>query len=122
MKNLKEIRKLHKLTQIKVADDLHFAHTTYTAYENGKIQPSTQTMIKLADYFNTTIDALVGHETRHIIDTSAMSMAKIELINQIKQLDENTVNSVNGFLQGMLYAERERQNIINQVNKYKEDK
>ena len=121
MKNLKETRKKHNLTQIKVADDLHFAHTTYTAYENGKIQPSTQTMIKLADYFNTTIDALVGHETRHIIDTSTMSLAKIELINQIKQLDENSVNNINGFLQGLLYAQKERQNIIDQVNKYKGD-
>lgn len=121
MKNLKEIRKKHNLTQTKVADDLHFAHTTYTAYENGKIQPSTQTMIKLADYFNTTIDALVGHETRHILDTSTMSLAKIDFITQIKSLDDKNIENLNSFLQGMLYAQRERQNIINQVNKYKGD-
>lgn len=120
--NLITFRRNAKKTQNEIAKIINVAPTTYLGYEKGTSEPSIKTLMTLADYFNTTIDALVGHETRHIIDTSAMSLAKIELINQIKQLDENAVNSLNGFLQGILYAEKERQNIINQVNNYKEDK
>lgn len=101
MKNLKNIRKSRKLTQVQVADALHFAHTTYTAYENEKIQPSTETMIKLADYFNTTIDNLVGHEVKHFVDISLLSNTQIELINKIKNCNNNACEKLLSYLDGL---------------------
>ena len=119
--NLRTIRLLAKKTQLEVAKALNVTQVTYSNYEQGKTEPDNETLIKLAEYFNTTIDNILGHETKHIIDTSSMSLTKIDFIKQIKDLSDNTVNSLNAFLQGILYAEKERQNIIDQVNKYKGD-
>ena len=118
---LKEFRKAKKLTQQEVAKFLNIAPTTYLGYEKGIINPTIETFEKLADFYNVTIDALVGHETKNVLDVSIMSLTKIDFINQIKTLDDKNIENLNSFLQGMLYAQRERQNIIDQVKKYKGD-
>ena len=119
--NLKTIRLLARKTQLEVANAINITQFTYSNYENGKTEPDNETLIKLADYFNTTVDNILEHETKHILDTSSMSLAKIDFINQIKNLDDKCIENLNSFLQGMLYAERERQNIINQIQKYKDE-
>jgi len=39
---------------------LGITRPAYTAYEMGKRQPDYETLIKLADYFNVTVDYLLG--------------------------------------------------------------
>ncbi len=57
---LLEQRKLQHLTQCQVAKYLHIAQPSYIRYENGSAEPSIDTLIKLADLFDVTIDYLVG--------------------------------------------------------------
>ena len=58
--NLKTIRKLNGKTQIEVARDLGIMQNTYSNYEIGKTQPDFEVLVKLADYFHTTVDAILG--------------------------------------------------------------
>lgn len=39
---------------------LNVAQTTYSDYENGKINMPTSILIKLAELYNTSIDYLLG--------------------------------------------------------------
>ena len=55
-----EQRKLNKLTQRQVADCLKIAQPSYIRYENGTSEPSLETLVKLADLFDVTIDYLLG--------------------------------------------------------------
>ncbi len=57
---LLEQRKLQHLTQCQVAKYLNIAQPSYIRYENGTAEPSIDTLIKLADLFDVTIDYLVG--------------------------------------------------------------
>ena len=57
---LKELRKLKKATQDDVAKYLGISRPAYTAYEAGKREPDDETKIKLANYFNVTVDYLLG--------------------------------------------------------------
>ena len=55
-----EQRKLNKLTQRQVAEFLGIAQPSYIRYENGSSQPTLETLVKLADYFDVSVDYLLG--------------------------------------------------------------
>ncbi|OLN23871.1 hypothetical protein BTO30_02720 [Domibacillus antri] len=62
LKKLRESRKETNphFTQGYVAEILGVARTTYTAYENGTKQPPMETVIKIANLFDTSTDYLLG--------------------------------------------------------------
>lgn len=55
-----EQRKLNKITQRQLADHLKITQPSYIRYENGSSQPSLETLVKIADYFDVTVDYLLG--------------------------------------------------------------
>lgn len=61
---LKELRKQHKISQIKLAIDLNMNQNTISRYENMERQADYQTLIRFADYFNVSIDYLLGRENK----------------------------------------------------------
>lgn len=58
--NLKKIREKKGLTAKEVAIDLGIPYTTYLKYE-GVGEPRYDTLIKIADYLNVSIDTLLGY-------------------------------------------------------------
>ena len=59
MIGLKEIRKKKNLNQQKVALDLNLSREVLSHYENGKREPSLNTLILMSKYFNVSIDYLI---------------------------------------------------------------
>lgn len=57
MRNLREDK---DLKQKDIAKMLNVAQTTYSDYENGKINMPTSILVKLAELYNTSIDYLLG--------------------------------------------------------------
>jgi len=57
---LKELRKLKKLTQIQAATGIGVSEQAYQKYEYGKREPGIGFAIALADYFDVSLDYLVG--------------------------------------------------------------
>ncbi|MBE2973036.1 helix-turn-helix domain-containing protein [Priestia megaterium] len=57
---LTSLRKKKNVTQQKVADYLGITRPAYTAYEQGKRQPDYETLTKIADFFDVTVDYLIG--------------------------------------------------------------
>ncbi len=49
-----------KLLQKDIADAIGVTARNYQRYEKGEQQPTLPIVIKLADYFNVSIDYLVG--------------------------------------------------------------
>ena len=60
MKRLKELRMKKQLTLKQLADLLEITVRNYQRYEKGEVDPPTSKTIFLADYFNVSIDYLVG--------------------------------------------------------------
>ena len=58
--NLKQARNKKNYLQTKVAMDLHITQETISSYETGRVFPSSDMLIKLADYYDVSIDYLVG--------------------------------------------------------------
>ena len=55
-----EQRKLNKATQKQIANYLQIAQPSYIRYENGSSEPSLENLVKLADYFDVSVDYLLG--------------------------------------------------------------
>jgi Predicted transcriptional regulators len=60
--NLKNLRNKTNITQEKLSNDLFVTHQTISKWENGKSYPDLGMLIKLAKYFNITVDELVSVE------------------------------------------------------------
>lgn len=58
-KNLKYLRKIRKISQQQMADDLKVNRQTIAQYEIGKIKPTFDTLINIRNYFNVNLDDLI---------------------------------------------------------------
>lgn len=59
MEYLKELRTKKRDSQQAVADYLEITRQAYSNYENGNRQPDNETLLKLAEYFNISVDELL---------------------------------------------------------------
>ena len=57
---LKELRRAHKISQLKLAMDLNMNQNTISRYENMEREADYETLIRFADYFNISLDFLLG--------------------------------------------------------------
>ena len=58
--NLKTLRKEANLSQQKLGDAVNISQQSINQYENQEAEPDIANLTKLADYFDTSIDYLVG--------------------------------------------------------------
>jgi len=59
---LKELRIQENLTQEKLSKILFVPRSTFASWEVGVNPPSIDSLIKIADYFDVSIDYLVGRK------------------------------------------------------------
>lgn len=60
--NLKNLRKEKKISQKELSEILKISQSVICDYENNKVDPTANILIKYADYFNVSIDYLTGRE------------------------------------------------------------
>lgn len=59
-KRIKELREEKGLSQIELAKLLNISNTTLSQYETNQRVPSDEIKIKLAEFFNCSVDYLLG--------------------------------------------------------------
>ena len=57
---LKELRKRKGFSQLRLATELNTTQNTISRYETGEREPGIYEMIKIADYFDVSVDYLIG--------------------------------------------------------------
>ena len=63
--NLKHLRKSKGYTQISVQMKTGIEQALLSKFENGERVPPTETLIRLADFYNVSLDYLTGR-TNHM--------------------------------------------------------
>ena len=105
---LKDLRKSRGLSQEKLAEELELARTTYNHYEINKSEPNIETLIKLADYFDVSLDYLCerqwNNQIGYVADDRREDMIKIS------ELSDNEFKLVVAYVQALTD--------INKKNKY----
>ncbi len=62
MKNLKELREELKISQNKLAKDIGISQSNICEYEKGTVEATESVILKIADYFDVSIDYLLGRK------------------------------------------------------------
>lgn len=84
---LKDLRKEKGISQETIANELHISQKAYSYYERGEREPSIKTLIDIADFFNVTIDYILGRETKKFY---SLENEERNIIDKYKKL--NNVN------------------------------
>ncbi len=64
---IKELRKIKKLTQKQLAKKINVDCSTVTKWETGKANPDFEKQLFLADFFNVSVDYLLGRTEKNTI-------------------------------------------------------
>ena len=59
-KRIRDLREDHDLTQTQIAQILGMSQTGYSKYETGENDSPTAILIQLAEYYQTSVDYLLG--------------------------------------------------------------
>ena len=82
--------------------------TTYCYYEQGRINPSIETIFKFADFFGCSVDYLLGHRVNE-------TPLQQKLISSIKSLDNDLCELANAYIEGLKATQRQRDMIRERV-------
>ncbi len=65
---LKDLRKQRKISQLRLAMELDMSQNNISRYETGEREADYATLIKIADYFNVSIDYLLERTENPIMN------------------------------------------------------
>ena len=105
VKNLKGLRLKAKMSQQQLADVIGVSQQSINKYENHNVEPDIRTLIAFADYFNTSVDYLIGNTDIN---------RKIEPVHQY-YLNDEEINLIDGFRK---LTNGEKDSIFAVVNNY----
>lgn len=93
---LKTLRKHLGLTQKQVANEIGLMVETYANYELGRREPDLETLIKLADFFNVSLDELMGRECNSI-NINFVEKEQKAIIEAVMQLNHENLVKVEAY-------------------------
>ena len=112
MLKLRFYREKLKLKQWEVANSLGIQLQTYENYELGKRKPNNKMLLKLADFFNVSLDDLFGRENSKFLNVTMLEPEQQNIINTALKLNRDNLIKVETYS----FARLEEQNIKKQVN------
>lgn len=92
MNRIKELRENAGLRQIDVAKATCIDQKTLSNYETGKTNPDSYSLIRLADFFDVSIDYLVGR-----IDSLYTTVSKDDICKKIDTIKQE-LNDIKKYL------------------------
>ncbi len=99
---LKEIRKIRKLTQKQVAEQLNIAQTTLSTYEVGTSKVDIEMLVQLADLYHVSVDELLGHTHPNVIYVSSLSKEAQHVIEIMQKLNDKEITKIEAYAQSCL--------------------
>lgn len=103
VENLRKLRMSKGISQQKLADVLGTTQQSIYKYEKYKIEPDIGTLIRLADYFGTTVDYLIGH-TPSADNSQDLELSKDEwrLLRDYRRLSREEKDSIDLIIKNYL--------------------
>lgn len=86
MLRLKELREDRDLRQSDVARATGIDQRTISNYETGKSNPDSYALIKLADFFEVSVDYLLGRTSRDLQSTADKKRAIEDIQSSLDDL------------------------------------
>lgn len=97
--NLKKLRINCNKSQKEISDLTNIPLRSYQEYESGRSEMRYSSLIKLADFFNCSVDYLLGHQAKNVLYLDSFTEDQKELIRLVQTLDERKVLKVIGYIE-----------------------
>lgn len=82
---LKTLRKINGLIQKELAEKLKIKQNSYSDWENGKSEPNIEMLVRIADYFDVSLDYLMGGKMKNITEEFSLCLKKIRMKRKLSQ-------------------------------------
>lgn len=110
--NLARLRREHNVGQKELALRLNVSIGTISNYENGVHTPNPETLSKLADFFDVSVDYILGRTGfRYNIKRPEQRLSRdytvTDIVNMMIDFDSNTVDNLMEYAQ-FLQAKRKK--------------
>lgn len=110
-KILKALRTENGLTQKELSERLKIGQATITCYENGNREPHITSLIAYADYFECSLDYLVGRtdDLGNVIislektkyDEGTLNTEELTLLSKYRKLSTSDKAKLVGYIDGI---------------------
>ena len=105
MKNLKLLREKHDQTQLNLGMKIGVQQETISAYENAKALPAAETLLKLAKYYNCSVDYLLDlTDVKTPVNDlliGNLNAQEADIISVYRNLSMDKKSKLVGFIQGL---------------------
>lgn len=102
MIRLKELRKSKKINQQKLALKLNITQAAVSKYELGLSEPDIDTLIKIAEIFQVSVDYLIGFSDNPVqYSNSDISPEESILINNYRKLNDIQKAKAEAYILGL---------------------
>ena len=99
----KLLREDKKISQTKLAEDLFIGRSTMSEYENGTKQPPISVLVKIADYFDVSLDYIAGRTDKKVsiekINTILSTQYGKTLLNDFCNLQKDEKKAIEILIQ-----------------------
>lgn len=115
---LKELRIEKNYEQKRISEEFSLSRGTYSLYESNQRRPSYEILVKFADYYNVSVDYLLGRDDSRTVTEfrkfSSYSENEMGIIHMVHEMDNIHQKSAFDFVKYVydLY----KKEILNQRN------
>ena len=106
LENLKKLREEAGISQKHLAEAIGVSQQSVNKYENHNIEPDIETLKRIADYFDTSIDFLVGFSSERrktgLSNSQDISRQESSLIRKYRTLTPKEKQSIDLILENYL--------------------
>ena len=95
-KTIKKLRKLHNISQEKLAERAELSQQQISRIELGLNTPKIETLIKLSEALHVSIDVIINTNNK------GMDRRDLMILERIKLLNEGDRNKVLGYIDALL--------------------
>ena len=99
---LGELMKKNNIQQQEMAEILKVSRASIYKYQQGKAEPSIEGLVKIANYFNVSLDYLCERQNKNLIFTDSLTETQKKLVAIIKQLTPEQASFALGYFSEML--------------------
>lgn len=113
---LRELREKKDLSQVELAKKLNITSQSLSQYELGKRMPDIDMINRLADFFNVSVDYLLGrtniqnHEGLPIMESSEEYYVDNEMIKDINNLSPESQEDLEAYIKLLKLRDMQKRN------------
>ena len=105
--HLNQLREIKGISQKQVAKELMLPYNTYRNYENNVNEPNNEMLVRLAIYFNVSVDYLLDLNLVNAESPPPVKDEREAIKETLMQLDDKSLDELEKFIDYLIWKEEQ---------------